>query len=706
MRKVLLVLAAVMALFVTPALAADGSTYNVKYNAVSAREVYDAVLEAEFPEGGASITTPPITINMDRTVTVSKGEDIRSVHLRVIHPTFTAQTIPSISADSTHNASVGALQDYIYKYSALTQTNQEYDAALGTAPEFKLNKYNVGRDYDAKGKTYTLEQTFLDQKITQTLTVSPVTQSRPDVYVDDDGILYCSPERVQYSFDRQVWSSIKDGDRIPEKAYGATIYVRTPAGSFSEASSAVSLDIKDKQSPPTEKLELESTSFSVTITNPEEFSGCEFSINNGRWTKDTSWDDLEPDTRYTVRARYTSDRYYFASSPISNSISTKQGAKNEITYETSSNAHTTYFIGTGTTRVTVRNGVLSASYDEKVVSSLKRAIKNAEKRMSAVTVLDVSMVREEGDDRKADTVRFKIPGDMGLLQLRLSTPYCTIITSDNTKDITLEHMSHTNSKVKAFSAGKDLIYSVKTDGKGSIQILYPWEFPDRADLSGLRITYVPTGSTSERVVKYQVVDDGILFALPGDGYFTITNLHRSYGTLPFVDSQTHWAYSYIYYNYENGLVNGISSTEFAPDALVTRSQLVTLLARLSGASSEQQYSHPFKDVPADSWYSWAVGYLYQKDAVTPKADGTFGPDDAVTREEMAIMVGKVFPYNGTIWRPFNCKDRDQVGTNALNAIDGLYNQRILTGDDKGNFNPSSTMTSGEFATILYRLATL
>ena len=71
---------------------------------------------------------------------------------------------------------------------------------------------------------------------------------------------------------------------------------------------------------------------------------------------------------------------------------------------------------------------------------------------------------------------------------------------------------------------------------------------------------------------------------------------------------------------------------------------------------------------------------------------------------MAALVGKLFPYRGTIWRPMNCTDRDQISTYALNAVDGLYNRRVFEGDEKGNFNPNGTLTRGEFTAILYRLA--
>lgn len=164
------------------------------------------------------------------------------------------------------------------------------------------------------------------------------------------------------------------------------------------------------------------------------------------------------------------------------------------------------------------------------------------------------------------------------------------------------------------------------------------------------------------------------------------------------------AYSYIYYVYENGLINGISDTEFSPDTLVTRSQIAVLLARLAGVEPGTSYETPYTDVDPDSWYGWAVGYLYSRGVLKDQGDGLFGPDESITREQMAALVGKLFPYRGTIWRPMNCTDRDQISTYALNAVDGLYNRRVFEGDEKGNFNPNGTLTRGEFTAILYRLA--
>lgn len=88
-------------------------------------------------------------------------------------------------------------------------------------------------------------------------------------------------------------------------------------------------------------------------------------------------------------------------------------------------------------------------------------------------------------------------------------------------------------RLRDFISGKGLVYKVITERDGSTKILYSWEFPDHADLSGLCINYIDAGCKSSRTLPCQVVDSRIIFAIPDDNHFPVTSLHRDYGVLPF-----------------------------------------------------------------------------------------------------------------------------------------------------------------------------
>lgn len=705
MKRFLITLPMLCVMLCGVASAANGDTYNVKYGATDTVAVYDAISEMEFPEGAWSHTTAPSNFWKDTTVTVSCAGEARTVNIHVVSPTFAAQEIPSIDADSEHNVNKNTLITYAYQYRELTQTNTAYEQAMGTSPAFELGKYSI-TSYVAKGTTYVLSQYYMGQEVKQTLTVNGVTNFSPWISIDNTGKLYCSPDVVEYSVDKKSWITIKKGATIPSTYYGKTLYFRTPASSYAEASDYVFEDIKESRETPTVKPKLSSTSFSVKVENASEFNGCEFSIDGTTYSSSTEWSNLQADTRYTVYVRYKTTAYYFASAPTSATINTKEAPKNLITWEKSLTSGATHFLVTGTTKLKLSSNTLSAEYLSSLTSDLKKEITTASKHSNVVTVFDVTMEQEEGDTREFNSIKFTMPSGLGKVQLRLTTPYCTIITEDSSTSVEIASVRTTAQiwGLKDFVKDKDIVYKVTTKGDGEIQIFYPWEFTERADLSGLQVTYVNTTYKEQTELTYQQVPGGIIFTMPGDGYFAIVNLHKDYGALDFTDCQSHWAYSYIHWAYSMGIVNGISEFEFSPNTLVNRAQIAVLLARMAGADPSIEYTTPYTDVEEGSWYSWAVGYLYELGALKDMGDGLFGPFESITREQMAALVAKVFPSDDTIWRPMDCGDRDTISTYALNAVDSLYNRNVFYGDTDGNFNPLGNLTRAELVTILYRLA--
>lgn len=633
------------------------------------------------------------------------------VRLVPVSPTFKDITLPTIKASDSRNESYQSLDNYIRSNITYTQTSTEYDSALGTAPKFDGRVGSVQPMYVQTGGTYTVACTVDVSSFNVSLTVSEVSASTPDFYVSDGGIISCTPTQVEISTDRSRWGRVRDGDTIGAEYKGKTIYVRSPASDYYGASSYDTYRVKEDQDAPTKKLTLSANSYSVTIDNPNDFSGCEFSIDNKSWSSKTTFTNLESGTRYTVYARYPSDRYYFASSPVSSTVETTEGSKDLIEYTTTSTSDTIYYQATGTTQLAVSNKTLTADYSDYNISRLKTAVTNAKKRSDVVTTLDVTMAPEESDNRAYDKVKFTMPSGMGLLRLTLNTPWFAVVRSTETTSVQLtEGVTGTNSKVSDWKKGKTHLFTVNVNNgsskAGSTLIVFPWTWPDRADLDGLEVGYCSTDGDKKVKLTYSVGTNGVQFTIPGNGYFYIKNLNRPYGNLPFLDSQTSWAYSYIYHAYETGLVNGTSATTFAPDEKLTKSQIVTLLARLAKYDPERTYCEPpYTDVDKDDWYYNALSYVYYRGAL-PKGVTEFEPDAPMTRADMCAMTYALFPYSGTIWTPFVCDDRDTIPTYALKAVDGYYTCGVINGTSATTFSPEGNLTRAEAVTILYRLQTL
>ena len=106
---------------------------------------------------------------------------------------------------------------------------------------------------------------------------------------------------------------------------------------------------------------------------------------------------------------------------------------------------------------------------------------------------------------------------------------------------------------------------------------------------------------------------------------------------PFSDvDDTQWYYEAVCYAYENELMNGTSSTSFSPDEITSRGMVVTLLHRLEGEPAADTLL--FEDVVAGAYYEQAVAWATENRIVDGYGNGKFGPDDTITREQLAVIL--------------------------------------------------------------------
>lgn len=115
---------------------------------------------------------------------------------------------------------------------------------------------------------------------------------------------------------------------------------------------------------------------------------------------------------------------------------------------------------------------------------------------------------------------------------------------------------------------------------------------------------------------------------------------------PFADAApTAWYHDGVHYCVEKGLMHGISADKFLPDGSVTRAQLVTILWRLEG-SPEATGAVRFNDTAGGAWYTEAVRWAAGCGVVKGYDNGCFGPNDAVTREQMAAILYRYAQHKG------------------------------------------------------------
>ena len=176
---------------------------------------------------------------------------------------------------------------------------------------------------------------------------------------------------------------------------------------------------------------------------------------------------------------------------------------------------------------------------------------------------------------------------------------------------------------------------------------------------------------------------------------------------PFTDVQPDdWFYDAVAYMNGNGLMNGTSVDKFSPYANITRSMIVTILYNLAGQPAGSD-SNAFSDVADDAWYAKSAAWALANGIVEGYGDGSFGPNDSLPREQLAVILYRYTllidqgPQGAwLIQLPFS--DGADISEWATEAVTYLYLNNITNGKPGNVFDPQSTASRAEAATMLHK----
>ena len=179
--------------------------------------------------------------------------------------------------------------------------------------------------------------------------------------------------------------------------------------------------------------------------------------------------------------------------------------------------------------------------------------------------------------------------------------------------------------------------------------------------------------------------------------------------LPFTDvAAGSWYYDAVKYVYTKGIMNGTGGTTFSPDVTVTRAMFVAMLGRLHGAEQKNTDKFPDVDNVNGSWYSGYVGWASENGIITGYDNGNFGPNDAVTREQMAVIIMRYIDHidilpTYSITAPYQFTDIDTVGSWAVSHVEEMRKIGIIQGNAQGQFSPKDGLGRSSAATVIMRL---
>ncbi|NSF73414.1 hypothetical protein G4952_06165 [Blautia wexlerae] len=175
---------------------------------------------------------------------------------------------------------------------------------------------------------------------------------------------------------------------------------------------------------------------------------------------------------------------------------------------------------------------------------------------------------------------------------------------------------------------------------------------------------------------------------------------------PFTDiSEKDWFYGDVMFVYENGLMLGTSKTLFSPHGTAMRGMMATILWRMEG-SPVPKGKNSFTDVEAGKWYADAITWTAENGIFAGYGKDKFGPDDPITREQLAAIFYRYADYKGynlTVKGDLDkFKDADKITDYAKTAMQWAVGSGLVKGKSGNLLDPQGTATRAEIAAMLHR----
>lgn len=232
---------------------------------------------------------------------------------------------------------------------------------------------------------------------------------------------------------------------------------------------------------------------------------------------------------------------------------------------------------------------------------------------------------------------------------------------------------------------------------------------------------LPTGTGNSRLTGVRIDDgtpafvptvfqnvDGIRTAVilsPTNSIYGVAQYRKS-----FADVAGHWSRADVELLASKLIVQGVSDDAFAPDADITRAEFAALLVRALGLPIEDDGAAAYTDVSPRDWFAGVVGAASRAGLIRGFEDGSFKPEDKITREQMALMLSRALEVAG---KPVTAAagvmdgyaDRDEVSAWAREAVGQALEAGIMGGMSETGLEPKRNATRAQATAMLKRYLT-
>lgn len=280
--------------------------------------------------------------------------------------------------------------------------------------------------------------------------------------------------------------------------------------------------------------------------------------------------------------------------------------------------------------------------------------------------------------------------------LTVSTPIA-IVTIPNAA---LDTLSSAGSAVSVVTEQVEntVVLTLTADGKdmgdipGGLTLTVPVE-----DIGpGTVAVLVYEDGTRETIRKSVAEDSGVRIPLNGSATVEIVDNSREFADVP----AESWAADAVAFASAHELFNGTSETTFSPELTMSRAMLATVLYNLEGRPDQGMTNGEFSDVNSGTWYTEGVSWAAENGIVSGYGDGQFGPNDSITREQLAVMLWRYAGSPAADEQTLDFADADQVSSYAVEALCWAIANGLMRGPGGGLLDPGGITTRAQAAQML------
>ena len=355
--------------------------------------------------------------------------------------------------------------------------------------------------------------------------------------------------------------------------------------------------------------------------------------------------------------------------------------------------------------------------------------------------IDLTGLKKDVDTAKIPTATVEKIGEQAGMSVKLTTATvsfdktATQEVSDQAKGNTVELVVDDIKEVSLNAVQKEAVQKLDTaliidaylvsggtklctEGNGGFNggkatVILPYELKSGSTAANYSVYYVAEDGTLEKLnAKYDTKLGAFVFDIEHFSNYVVAYNENACPQdetcvyAKFTDADTKaWYHDGVHFCVENGYMQGVSDTKFAPSGTLSRAMIVTMLWRMEG-KPVVNYAMSFKDVPAGEWYTEAIRWAQSTGVVEGYSAEAFGPDDPISREQMATILyrfaknHKINVANTNTLAGFT--DVNKVSAWALDAMKWANAVGLVQGRTTTTLVPEVSITRAEAATMVQR----